>query len=45
MHKRQSLPNTNKPVKNYPVLDRKELENNIQDYAGKKIQQIIIIIW
>ena len=36
MHKRQSLPNTNKPVKNYPILDRKELENNIQDYAGKK---------
>lgn len=36
MHKRKSLPNTNKPVKNFPVLDRKELENNVQDYAGKK---------
>ena len=44
MHKRQNLPNTNKPVKNFPVLDRKELENNVQDYAGKKIQQTIIII-
>lgn len=36
MHKKQSLPNTNKPVKNYPVLDRKELEDNVQDYPGKK---------
>ena len=36
MHKRNTLPNVNKPVKNYPILDRKELENNINDYSGKK---------
>lgn len=35
MHKTR-LPNMNKPVKNYPILDRKELENNVNDYAGKK---------
>lgn len=36
MHKRNNLPNVNKPVKNYPILDRKELEDNVNDYAGKK---------
>ena len=29
MHKRNSLPNVDKPVKNYPVLDRNELEDNV----------------
>lgn len=36
MHNRSKLPNMNKPVKNFPVLDREELEDNVQDYAGKK---------
>lgn len=36
MHRRSTLPNMNKPVKNFPVVDRKELENNVNDYAGKK---------
>tara|TARA_B100000795_G_scaffold197213_1_gene151191 strand:+ start:912 stop:2666 length:1755 start_codon:yes stop_codon:yes gene_type:complete len=35
MH-RNYLPNTDKPVKNYPVVDRKELENTLNKYAGKK---------
>ena len=36
MHRPSTLPNMNKPVKNYPTLNRKELENNVNDYAGKK---------
>lgn len=36
MHRPSKLPNMNKQVKNYPVLDRKELEKNVNDYAGKK---------
>ena len=36
MHRGSTLPNMNKPVKNFPVVDRKELENNVNDYAGKK---------
>ncbi len=35
MH-RNHLPNTNKLVKNYPVLDRKELEDTLNKYGGKK---------
>ena len=36
MHRPSKLPNMNKQVKNYPILDRKELEKNVNDYAGKK---------
>ena len=35
MHKNH-LPNTNKPVKNYPVVNREELEDTLNKYAGKK---------
>jgi len=35
MH-RNNLPNTRKPVKNYPVVDKKELENTLNKYAGIK---------
>ena len=35
-HRRSRLPNMDKPVKNFPVIDRKELEENVNDYAGKK---------
>ena len=43
MH-RNHLPNTNKLVKNYPVLNREELEDTLNKYGGKKIPQIIITI-
>ena len=36
MHRPSKLPNMNKKVKNYPILDRKELEKNVNDYSGKK---------
>ena len=35
MH-RNYLPNTNRPVKNFPITDRKELENTLNKYDGKK---------
>lgn len=35
MH-RNSLPNTNLPVKNFPVVKREDLENNLNKYGGKK---------
>jgi len=35
MHK-SHLPNTNKPVKNYPIVNNEELENTLNKYAGKK---------
>ena len=35
MH-RNNLPNTHKPVKNYPVVNREELENTLNKYAGIK---------
>ena len=35
MHKTH-LPNTNKPVKNFPVINREELEDNLNAYGGKK---------
>ena len=35
MH-RNGLPNTNIPVKNFPVVKREDLENNLNKYGGKK---------
>ena len=35
MH-RNYLPNTNRPVKNFPITDREELENTLNKYDGKK---------
>ena len=36
MHRGSTLPNMDKPVKNFPIVNRKELENNVNEYAGKK---------
>ena len=36
LHGKSKLPNMNKPVKNFPKLDREELERNVNDYIGKK---------
>jgi hypothetical protein len=36
MHRKSRLPNMDKPVKNFPITDRKELEKNVNNYAGKK---------
>ena len=48
MHKRNSLPNVDKPVKNYPVLDRNELEDNVNEIILVKetllITTIILVI-
>ena len=35
MHKKH-LPNTNTPVKNWPIVNREELEKNINQYSGIK---------
>ena len=44
MHKRNSLPNVDKPVKNYPVLDRNELEDNVWITLVKETLLITTII-
>lgn len=36
LHRKSRLPNMNRPVKNFPKIDREELEKNVNDYEGKK---------